>query len=76
MKLKTVRENMNLSQGQLSKITGVSVRTLQHYEQGSMNINNANLKTLVKLCIALDCKLIDIVEDEELIEMIKAANIK
>lgn len=76
MKLKTIRESKDLSQGDLSKLSGISVRTLQHYEQGSMNIDKANLKTLLQLTISLNCKLIDILEDEELIKMLNAANIK
>lgn len=76
MKLKTIREKQDLSQSQLSKVTGISIRTLQHYEQGSMDIDAARLKTLMQLCIALDCKLIDILEDQALIDLVKNGRIK
>lgn len=66
--LKKLRETQGLSQGQLAQKTGISVRTLQSYEQGSRDINGASLSTLVDLAIALKCKLTDILSDQELIK--------
>lgn len=76
MKLKTIRENKKLSQSQLSKLTNISVRTLQHYEQGSMDIDAARLKTLMQLSIALDCAVTDLLEDQTLIDLVKNGRIK
>lgn len=66
--LKLMRQKKGLSQSQLANVSGISVRTLQCYEQGSRNINLANLSTLVSLARALDCKVTDILTNEELIE--------
>lgn len=68
MKLKEIRTKNGLSQSQLAKKSGVNLRTLQQYEQGSRDINGASLKSLLDLCIALDCKLPDILTDKDLIE--------
>lgn len=71
--LQEKRLENGLSQSQLAKKSGVNVRTLQYYEQGCMNINSARLSTLTALCIALNCKLTDILSDKELIENLKKA---
>lgn len=65
--LKDMREKKGISQSQLSKASGINVRTIQHYEQGSKDINGAKLNTLISLAEALDCKIYDILSNEELI---------
>ena len=40
-KLKDQREKAGLSQGKLADKAGLSVRTLQDYEQGRKNLNGA-----------------------------------
>ena len=70
-KLQKLRFAKGLSQKQLSVISGVSVRSIQCYEQHQRDINNAHLNTLCDLCIALDCKITDIIDDETLIERYK-----
>lgn len=69
--LKDIRESKGLSQSQLAGATGMSVRTLQAYERGATNINGAQLKTLLQLAFALDCKIEDILSDARLIAMMK-----
>ncbi len=61
--LQKLRNKKNLSQRQLSDVSGINVRAIQHYEQGTRNINHARLDTIVKLAIALDCKIPDIIDD-------------
>ena len=68
-KLQQLRKNKNLSQNDLANITGLSKRQLQHYEQGSCIIDGAGLDKLVPLALALECKISDILEDSQLIEM-------
>lgn len=70
-KLKEMRRARGLSQAQLAEKTELNVRTIQHYEQGSKNFDHARIDTLLKVCIALDCKLEDIIENPEYIELIK-----
>lgn len=64
--LQEVRKKRGLSQSQLSKKSGVPLQTLQKYETGFANINHAKLETLLKLCIALDCCITDILSERSL----------
>ena len=71
MKLKEMRKARGLSQSQLAEKTGINVRTLQHYEQGSKNFDNARIDTILRVCIALDCKLKDVIENAHYIELLE-----
>jgi transcriptional regulator with XRE-family HTH domain len=70
-KLKELRKAQGLSQSQLAEKAGTNIRTLQYYEQGYKNINNARIDILVKYCLALDCKLSDLIEDPEYVNLLK-----
>lgn len=70
-KLKKIRQSKGLSQLQLAEKTGINIRTLQHYEQGSKNFDHARIDTILKVCIVLNCKLEDIIEKQEYIDMLK-----
>ena len=71
MKLKELRRARGFSQIQLAEKTGLNVRTIQHYEQSSKNFDHARIDTILRVCIALDCKLEDILENQEYVELIK-----
>lgn len=71
MKLQDVRKASGLSQAKLAEITGLSLRTITSLEQGQRNINKAELSTLLKLCLALDCRLSDILDDPETLELLQ-----
>lgn len=71
MKLQAMRKAKGLSQSQLAEMTGLNVRTLQHYEQGSKCFDNANMNTILKVCLALECKIEDVVENPRQIELLK-----
>lgn len=73
--LKKIRKDRDMSQGALAKQSGVSVRTIQHYEQGARDINGASLSTLCLLSIALHCKISEILTDNELIALTKKAEL-
>lgn len=75
MKLKEMREKAGLSQSRLAYMTGVKVRTIQHYEQGTNDINGAKLKTLLLICDAIGCRLKDILTDEEVLQLLDKLNI-
>lgn len=64
-KLKAKRQACDMSQSQLAKAAGINVQMLQHYEQGVRDLSGAKLATLLKLCLALNCKLGDILPDGE-----------
>lgn len=70
-KLKELRQAAALSQSQLAEKTGINVRTLQHYEQGSKVFDHARIDTILKVCLALNCKLEDVIENQEYINLIK-----
>lgn len=71
MKLKEKRQAAGLSQSQLAEKTGINVRTIQHYEQGSKIFDHARIDTILKCCVVLNCKLEDILDNDEYIELIK-----
>lgn len=70
-KLQAKRKERGLSQPQLAEASGVNVRTLQKYEIGEKDLNGAKLATLLRLCIALDCRLIDILNDPETVQLLE-----
>ena len=71
MKLKEKRQAAGFSQSQFAEKIGMSLRTLQHYEQGSKNFDHARIDTILKVCIALNCRPEDIIENQEYIDLIK-----
>lgn len=64
MVLQTLREKSNLSRRELSKLSGISFRSLQDYEQGHKNIAGMKADTLYRLSIALDCTMEELVREE------------
>ena len=64
--LQNTRLSREMSQSQLA--TG---RVLQTYEQGGRDLSGAKLATLLKICLALNCKLEDILPDGETAELLK-----
>lgn len=64
MKLQEKRKSAGLSQSQLAEKSGISVRVLQNYEQGSRDINKASGETLKKLADALGCQIENIMEEK------------
>ena len=60
--LKRMRKNAGLSQSGLAELTGISVRTIQQYEQRQKSINHAQVDYLVRFSRALDCDVMDLVE--------------
>lgn len=55
--LKRIRTLRRLSQSQLSKLSGVKIRTIQSYEQGDIDIAKAQGEILYSLAKALDCTI-------------------
>ena len=62
--LKRIREERGLSQTKLAEESGVSVRMIQHYEQGVKDLNRAQAITVHRLARALNCKVEDLLETE------------
>lgn len=60
--LKRIREASGLSQSELAKKSGVSLRSIQMYEQRNNDIDKAQGHTLYKLSVALGCDIEDLLE--------------
>jgi transcriptional regulator with XRE-family HTH domain len=67
--LQDVRKLRKLSQSQLSKAADVSLKTIQHYEQGTRDIRLASNSTLNKLASVLCCSVDDLVNKDIDLEM-------
>lgn len=67
-KIQDLRVAAGMSQSQFAEKSGIPVRALQAYESNGKHrrdFDGANLNTILKACVALDCKLSDIIEDAE-----------
>lgn len=78
-RVRAARERAGISQERLAykiQIAGLDInsRVLQTYEQDDRDIAGAKLKTLLKVCVALECRLEDIVTDDETLALIAAYN--
>lgn len=61
-RLKEYRIKRELSQSELSNLTGVNLRMIQFYETGFKNINHAHADTILTLAKALNCNMEDLLE--------------
>ena len=60
--LKRIRTEAGLSQSKLAQASGVSLRMIQAYEQGTKNINRAEGLSIYHLAQALSCTVEDLLE--------------
>lgn len=67
-KLKKVREAAGLSQRELAEKSGVSLRSIQMYEQKNNDIDKAQAHSLYKLAVALGCSMEDLMENPNLMK--------
>ena len=68
-KLQTMRVSRGMSQDELSDASGVTKRAIQQYEQRNRPIEGAKLETICRLCVALDCKIEDILDSRRLVRL-------
>ena len=59
--LARLRAYANLSQSMLAEKSGVNVRIIQSYEQGTRDINKAQFSTVAKLAEALECNPMELI---------------
>ncbi len=64
-RLKQLRQLVGLSQRELAERSGISLRTIQQFEQRKRNINKAQIDTLLPLSMALYCDVRDLLEPLE-----------
>ena len=62
-RLKRLRESRGLSQSELARISGVSLRSIQMYEQHVNDIDKAQAHTMYKLSRTIGCSMEDLLED-------------
>ena len=60
--LKLLRQKCNLTQEQLATLSGVNLRTIRSYEQGSNDLSKAQGETLLMLAKALNCSVEDLIK--------------
>ncbi len=63
--LKRLRRQAGLTQRELAEKSGISLRTIQQYEQRKKNINKAQIDTLIPLSKSLYCEVKDLLEPLE-----------
>ena len=72
-RLKEIREKNKISQGQLAKEIGISVKSIQAYEQGLRDFTGAKLDTILKACVVLNCDLKEMFSDD--VDIINLINV-
>ena len=60
--LKRIRLNYGCTQAELARRSGVSLRSIQMYEQRNKDINKASAETLLSLSKVLGCTMEDLIE--------------
>lgn len=69
--LKEIRRAAGYTQVGFARHCNIPLRTIQEYEYQKRNINGAKLETLCTMALALDCKVYDLLTDEDTKEMLK-----
>lgn len=64
--LKRIRIESGISRAELAEKTGVKLTAIRDYEQNHKPINNAAAISVYRLAVALDCKVEDLLEHENL----------
>lgn len=73
-KLKALRIKAGFTQKELAEQAEINQGTLTLYEQGKKNFDGAKIQTIMKVCTVLGCKLEDIIEDADILEVIAEYN--
>ena len=63
-KLKRIRVANGFTQQELSKLSGINIKSIAAYEQNPEKINKAKVETLYSIADSLNCDIKDIVEPE------------
>lgn len=58
--LKMLREKTGLSQSETAKISGVTIRSIRAYEQGTRSIKKASVETILSLADAYGVRIDDL----------------
>lgn len=63
--LKRIRSSYGCTQAELAKLSGVSLRSIQMYEQRNKDINKASAETVYRLSRVLGCSIERLLEKDE-----------
>jgi transcriptional regulator with XRE-family HTH domain len=63
-KLQAIRKLKGFTQKDLAEASGVSLRMVQHYEQGKYNFENVAVLVMLQFANALNCSLADLLEGD------------
>lgn len=61
-KLRYYRQRAGLTQAALAELADIKVRTLQHYESGTRDLNNASARTVKQLAEALNVRMESLID--------------
>ena len=61
-RIRKYREENNLSQKQLAEVSGITLRSIQMYEQRNKDINKAKFETVHRLSQVLGCRMENLIE--------------
>lgn len=67
--LRYMRQCAGMTQKELAEKAAINIRTLQNYEQGQNDISKASINKLVKLALALDCNIHDLLPPRQIFEI-------
>lgn len=73
--LKQIRIKKGITRKELAEKSGISIRTIEGYEQGARDIELAYINTILSLSIALNCKISELLENKETKEKCKQARL-
>ncbi|MBP3210643.1 MAG: helix-turn-helix transcriptional regulator [Oscillospiraceae bacterium] len=63
--LKRRREELHITQAELSLEVGIQLRQYQRFEYGSRSFSNCNLRTALKICAALQLDPFEVVFEDD-----------
>ena len=67
-KLKALRVARGITQREMVERTGINPGTYSQYEQGVKNFDNARINVILRVCVVLNCRIDDVIEDPEYIK--------
>lgn len=65
-KLKRIRVSSGMTQEELSKLSGINIKSIAAYEQNPEKINKASVESVYNLSDCLGCSIDDIIQKEYL----------
>lgn len=69
--LKELRVSKGMSREELVARTGLSFCSIRYYEEHRVDLSRAELTTIIALCKALNCKVVDLFQNQPFIDECK-----